>query len=456
MWLFSRDPVRDFPFELGPPEPDPDPAEPAPAEPAPAPLWRQLRGRRKADGAPVSVFVHSLGTGDPRATALARAALKRLRSLRHPNVLAFLDSLEPRRVTPLRRHLRLRPPTGDTGQQEVAWGLHQLLTALQFLIGCGLAHGALGVDAVFVAPGGDWKLGGLERVAPAGEGGAPPAPPARAPPPPSSATPRAGGTGEPWAGDMWRLGCLIWEIFNGPLPRPRRAEGPPAGQGPPTPPEPPTPPRDPPTPPGPQIPPNPPREPPTPPGTPGRSGTPPTPPGTPDTPQPPPQDPREVPGGLVAAMCELVAAEPSLRPGPEQLLQRLQRPGAFLSCALVRTALFLTHMQLRDPGERREFLQTLPQLLDSLPGAFLRHKLLPRLLEALEMGSADASALRPLLKVTVTPGHHRSPWGHWGSLGSWGPWRWAAPTPAPSDPCSRSRSPPGNRIGLKYREMSPK
>lgn len=26
--------------------------------------------------------------------------------------------------------------------------------------------------------------------------------------------------GPPRAGDMWRLGCLIWEVFNGPLPRP--------------------------------------------------------------------------------------------------------------------------------------------------------------------------------------------------------------------------------------------
>ncbi|XP_071657592.1 N-terminal kinase-like protein isoform X2 [Patagioenas fasciata] len=133
---------------------------------------------------------------------------------------------------------------------------------------------------------------------------------------------------------MWRLGCLLWEIFNGPLPRAAAL-----------------------------------------------------------------RDPRQVPEGLVAPMCELVAAEPSLRPGPEQLLQRLQRPGAFMSCALVRTALFITHIQLRDPGERREFLQALPQLLDSLPGPFLRHKLLPRLLEALDMGSADATALRPLLKV---------------------------------------------------------
>lgn len=43
----------------------------------------------------MSVFAHSLGPGgDPAAAALARAGLKRLRSLRHPNILGYLDSLE--------------------------------------------------------------------------------------------------------------------------------------------------------------------------------------------------------------------------------------------------------------------------------------------------------------------------------------------------------------------------
>ncbi|XP_068854236.1 LOW QUALITY PROTEIN: N-terminal kinase-like protein [Aphelocoma coerulescens] len=343
MWLFSRDPVRDFPFELGPPDADPD-ADPLPDPAAPAPLWRLLRGRRKADGAPVSVFAHSLGPGgDPGATALARAGLKRLRSLRHPNILGYLDSLETEQclylvteaVTPLRRHLRLHPPAGDSGEQEVAWGLQRLLTALAFLGVSGLVHHALGLDAVFVDPGGEWKLGGLERVAAASEGTPPrtPGDPPRPQDPPELSDPSR-GQGEPWAGDMWRLGCLIWEVFNGPLPRPGalRSFG-------------------------------------------------------------------KLPPGLIPPFSELVAADPGARPGPGPLLERLQRPGAFLACALVRTGLFLEHFQVRDPSERRTFLQELPPLLESLPGPFRRQKLLPRLLEALELGSADASALPPLLQV---------------------------------------------------------
>ncbi|NXR91934.1 SCYL1 protein, partial [Hypocryptadius cinnamomeus] len=121
---------------------------------------------------PVSVFAHSLGPGgDPGATALARAGLKRLRSLRHPNILGYLDSLE---VTGL----------GTAGGQWGHWGRSQ-------------GHG------------GYWGNEGMGGVALGGLGG-----PRGSPVPPSHCH------GPPRAGDMWRLGCLIWEVFNGPLPRP--------------------------------------------------------------------------------------------------------------------------------------------------------------------------------------------------------------------------------------------
>ena len=42
----------------------------------------------------MTVFVHTLGTGDPTSTARARCALRRFRTLRHPNILGYLDSLE--------------------------------------------------------------------------------------------------------------------------------------------------------------------------------------------------------------------------------------------------------------------------------------------------------------------------------------------------------------------------
>uniref|UniRef100_A0A665XEB8 SCY1 like pseudokinase 1 n=1 Tax=Echeneis naucrates TaxID=173247 RepID=A0A665XEB8_ECHNA len=68
-----------------------------------------------------------------------------------------------------------------------------------------------------------WKLGGLDHVAP--EQGDPsgvslPAPKAVYPDMEKYEPPEmSNSSGEKWAGEVWRLGCLIWEVFNGPLPR---------------------------------------------------------------------------------------------------------------------------------------------------------------------------------------------------------------------------------------------
>uniref|UniRef100_A0A8C5DSK3 N-terminal kinase-like protein n=1 Tax=Gouania willdenowi TaxID=441366 RepID=A0A8C5DSK3_GOUWI len=127
-------------------------------------------------------------------------------------------------VTPLAVHLKAQAEKVGAGELEVSWGLHQIVKALSFLINdCHLLHNNLGVWAVFVDRAGEWKLGALDHVSP--EQGDPsgvslPAPKAVCPdmekydPPETS-----NSSGEKWAGEVWRLGCLIWEVFNGPLPR---------------------------------------------------------------------------------------------------------------------------------------------------------------------------------------------------------------------------------------------
>lgn len=47
--------------------------------------------------------------------------------------------------------------------QEIIWGFRCIILALTFLhSNGGLLHGNLGLNAIFVVPGGDWKLGGME------------------------------------------------------------------------------------------------------------------------------------------------------------------------------------------------------------------------------------------------------------------------------------------------------
>uniref|UniRef100_A0A7N8WVX0 N-terminal kinase-like protein n=1 Tax=Mastacembelus armatus TaxID=205130 RepID=A0A7N8WVX0_9TELE len=337
MWsFFARDPVKDFAYEILP-----DTQEKSG-------IWTLHRGKRKTSGEPVSVFVYEVAQGTEQQTQLAKAAFKRMKTLRHPNILAYVDGLETEKslylvteqVTPLAVHLKAQADRGGAGELEVSWGLHQIVKALSFLINdCHLLHNNLGVWAVFVDRAGEWKLGGLEHVVP--EQGDPsgvslPAPKTVYPDmekydPPE--TPNSGGE-KCRAGEVWRLGCLIWEVFNGPLPRTSslRSLG-------------------------------------------------------------------KIPKALIPNYCELVGANPRARPNPARFLQNCRNPGGFLSNSFVDSNLFLEEIQIKEPAEKQQFFQDLSDNLDSFPEDFCKHKVLPQLLTAFEFGNAGAVVLTPLFKV---------------------------------------------------------
>nr|XP_040031071.1 N-terminal kinase-like protein [Gasterosteus aculeatus aculeatus] len=336
MWsFFARDPVKDFAYEILP-----DAQEQSG-------IWSLHRGKRKTNGEPVSVFLYEFAQGTEQQTQLAKAAFKRMKTLRHPNILAYVDGLETEKslylvteqVTPLAVHLKAQADRGGSGELEVSWGLHQIVKALSFLVNdCHLLHNNVGVSAVFVDRAGEWKLGGLDHVTP--EQGDPsgvslPTPKAVYPdmerydPPEMS-----NSTGEKWAGEVWRLGCLIWEVFNGPLPRTSslRSLG-------------------------------------------------------------------KIPKALVPHYCELVGANPRARPNPARFLQNCRASGGFLSNSFVESNLFLEEIQIKEPAEKQQFFQDLSDNLDSFPEDFCKHKVLPQLLTAFEFGNAGAVVLTPLFKV---------------------------------------------------------
>uniref|UniRef100_A0A3Q2ZQF0 N-terminal kinase-like protein n=1 Tax=Kryptolebias marmoratus TaxID=37003 RepID=A0A3Q2ZQF0_KRYMA len=336
MWsFFARDPIKDFAHEI------------LPDSPEKSGIWTLHWGKRKTTGDPVSVFVYEVAQGTEQQTQLAKAAFKRMKTLRHPNILAYVDGLEmdkslyvvTEQVTPLAVHLKAQAEKGGAGELEISWGLHQIVKALSFLVNdCHLLHNNLGIWAVFVDRAGEWKLGALDHLAP--EQGDPsgvslPSPKAINPdmerydPPEMS-----NSSGEKWAGEVWRLGCLIWEVFNGPLPRTSslRSLG-------------------------------------------------------------------KIPKSLVPHYCELVGANPRARPNPARFLQNCRAPGGFFSNSFVESNLFLEEIQIKDPAEKQQFFQDLNENLDSFPENFCKHKVLPQLLTAFEFGNAGAVILTPLFKV---------------------------------------------------------
>ncbi|KAM9833591.1 N-terminal kinase-like protein isoform X1 [Syngnathus typhle] len=331
MWsFFARDPVKDFAYEI------------LPDSQEKSGIWSLHRGKRKSNAEPVSVFVHEVAQGSEQQTQLAKAAFKRMKTLRHPNILAYVDGLETEKslylvtepVTPLAVHLK-----GVPSELEVSWGLHQIIKALSFLINdCHLLHNNLGLWAIFVDRAGEWKLGALDHVSP--EQGDPngvslPDPKSIYPDMEKYDPPEMPScSGEKWAGEVWRLGCLIWEVFNGPLGRTSslRSLG-------------------------------------------------------------------KIPKALVPHFCELVGANPRARPNPARFLQNCRSPGGFLSNSFVESNLFLEEIQIKEPGEKQRFFEDLSENLDSFPEDFCKHKVLPQLLTAFEFGNAGAVVLTPLFKV---------------------------------------------------------
>ena len=69
---------------------------------------------------------------------------------------------------------------------------------------------------MFVTAAGDWKLAGLEYVCGTeAEPGRKILPSLEKYEPPERKDPSKARLASPWAADIWGLGCLIWEVYNG-------------------------------------------------------------------------------------------------------------------------------------------------------------------------------------------------------------------------------------------------
>eukprot|EP01036_Dinobryon_divergens_P032364 gene32364-41931_t len=117
--------------------------------------------------------------GPNKSNSLAQKNIQKLRTLRHPFVVTYVDSIELDEASVLvtescrpletwlkeyRSRMTDHSPEGHAAVvQELVWGFRCVLLALGFIHNtCGLLHGNLGLHAIFVSPSGDWKLGSME------------------------------------------------------------------------------------------------------------------------------------------------------------------------------------------------------------------------------------------------------------------------------------------------------
>ncbi|CAF1494022.1 unnamed protein product [Adineta steineri] len=309
----------------------------------PRSIWTILNGKKKTTGDLVTIF----SCQNESHIHLAKAALKRMKTLRHPNVLVYLDGVESDKAVYVvtEKAVSLETYLNELKQNEtnfnsenlleIAWGLQQLCRVLTFLHDdCKLSHGNINTSTVFVdTKSCDWKLACLEfvqsiteeqinvpsRFLPACQRYEPPAGPNK-----------KGGDSQK-ARDIWFVGTLIWEIFNGS-------------------------------------------------GATSASSY---------------RQLGSIPRPLSAAYGELINSNPSLRCSLDKFCQ-----SPFIqNNSLVESLLFLEQIQLKDPGEKQTFFNSLADKVDQFPSHINERKLLPLLFTAYEFGSSGSAVLPTLFKL---------------------------------------------------------
>lgn len=338
--------LRDLPYNIGEPYPSAWGS------------WLHHRGTSKDDGSPVSIFSLSGTNAQDGHLATGRNGVKRLRTVRHPNILSFLHSSEietfdggsskvtiyivTEPVMPLSDKIQELGLEGTQRDEYYAWGLLQIAKAVSFLNNdCKLVHGNVCLASVVVTPTLDWKLHAFDVLS------------------------EFDGSNEtsstqmlqyawlvatqykstelaksdwavikkspPWAIDSWGMGCLIYELFSG-LKLSKTEDL---------------------------------------------------------------RNTASIPKSLLPDYQRLLSSTPSRRLNTSKLIENSE----YFQNKLVDTIHFMEILSLKDSVEKDTFFRKLPNLAEQLPRQIVLKKLLPLLASALEFGSAAAPALTALLKM---------------------------------------------------------
>ncbi|XP_077214839.1 kinase family with ARM repeat domain-containing protein isoform X2 [Tasmannia lanceolata] len=319
--------------------------------------WTHSRGTSKDDGSLVSIFSLSGSNVQDGHMAAARNGVKRLRTVRHPNILSFLHSSETEvfdgsttkvtvyivtePVMPLSEKIKELGLEGTQRDEYYSWGLHQIAKAVSFLNNdCKLVHGNVCMASVVVTQTLDWKLHAFDVLSEFdGHNEASTGPMLQfewliglqyKPTELQKSDWTTIRKSPPWAIDSWGLGCLIYELYSGrklaKMEELRNAV--------------------------------------------------------------------HIPKSLLPDYQRLLNSHSSRRLNPSKLDN-----SEYFQNKLVETIQFMEVLNLKDSVEKDTFFRKLPNLAEQLPRQIVLKKLLPQLASALEFGSAAAPALTTLLKM---------------------------------------------------------
>ncbi|CAK9304981.1 unnamed protein product [Gordionus sp. m RMFG-2023] len=326
-------------------------------------FWTIHKGKNKATGDEVSIFAFEFKSHNENEIKLAKNAYKRLKTLRHPGLLTFLDGFEndsciyivTAAIERLSTSLYDQPnnPSKFTKStfSSSDWGLFKLASLLNFLnCDCNMVHNNISSQSIYLDKASEWKLFGLEsayNLKSTDNSGTMTVPTkprvlVKYEPPEISRNPNyyiENSSNPSWSIDIWGFACLIWEVFNGELKQKSQLS-----------------------------------------------------------------DTSKIPKDLVPLYCEMMNSNPKSRLSPAQFLEK-SRSGktGYLNTPCLSAMIFLDEIQMKDSNDKKKFFSTtLPPLLDSFSPDICKHKILPQIVQAFEYCEAGTAILPSLIKLGNT------------------------------------------------------
>ncbi|KAI0206173.1 armadillo-type protein [Astrocystis sublimbata] len=313
-----------------------------------ASIWTLYNGTRRADGSACSIFSFDVAANKSRWN-LAKNALRKLRTMRHPGVIKVLDAVETEsyiyiateRVVPLRWHVKRKSLSPET----IKWGLYSIARTVKFINEEGSSiHGSLRVASIYTSESGEWKLGGFEILSNVKDdeaiiytyGSLVPDSSRYTPPELARSGWDAIKKSPHSAVDSYNFGATIYEAFNGDFTGPSEA-----GQ---------------------------------------TKGIPPT---------------------MHAGYKRLVNANPKARITVGVFLEQGRRSGGFFDSPLIKLTEGIDNLDVKSEEERAEILDDLDNLTDDFPEDFFKMKVLPELLKSVEFGGGGPKAFGVVMKIAA-------------------------------------------------------
>ncbi|KAF9910597.1 hypothetical protein EC991_006156 [Linnemannia zychae] len=308
-------------------------------------IWALHKGTKREDNSAVSILCFDCVRQKDKLP-LARNAFKKFRTIRHPDLIKYIDGVETESyiyivtdaVTPLQDHLR-----SDLDPNLIRWGLFKVATVLKFLtVDASFIHGNIRTSSIFITKSGEWKVGGFEALSSLKEdqpailtfAGLIPESNRYAPPEVRKKSWNVVKDYELWSTDTWHYACLIYEVYNGTFTNPEQL----ASSG-------------------------------------------------------------KIPPEMAPFYKNLLRPDPKTRPSVGDFLDKGMQAKGFFQNDLIQIVQFLENFSVKEPLQRDTFLRKLDMQIDRLPQEFCKYKVLPELVQALEYGSGGAKVLAPIVKI---------------------------------------------------------